>query len=389
MIDINNLQKCSGCGACRNICAKGAISFVADASGFMYPKIDEQKCVNCSLCDTVCQMQNKSALSPKFEQKFYALVNKNDEQLKVSSSGGAFLAVATYVFNNNGVVAGCAFDENLKAHHVITYTLEECIEKLCGSKYVQSDTGSVYSEIKKLLSSGKLVLFTGTPCQVEGLYLFLKKKPDNLITIDLICHGVSSPLLWKKHKEYMESRVHAKINNFRFRGKEKVGWALYYYYYYYGGKNRCKKGPSVLDRYYTDFLKGVNYRELCYSCQYANLNRIGDLTIGDFWGAEKYFPNLDAHKGISLLLVNSSKGEQIIQLINNSVSLYETSKENAVAGNHNLIMPTTRPEHRDTYYQSALVDIEKWENDYVNTKSWKMAMLKSKIPSFIKKLLRR
>lgn len=387
MIDVNELHNCSGCGACKSICAKGAISLVADESGFIYPHVDEQKCIDCALCDAVCQIQNNTVHSLECEKKFYALVSKDEEQLKVSSSGGAFLAVATYVFNNNGIVAGCAFDDKLKAHHVITHTLDECVEKLCGSKYVQSDTESIYSEIKKLLSSGKLVLFTGTPCQVEGLYLFLNNAPDNLITMDLICHGVSSPLLWKKHKEYIESCVHAPINKFRFRGKEQTGWALYYYYY--GGKNRCKKGPSVLDRYYTDFLKGVNYRESCYSCKFSNLKRVGDLTIGDFWGVEKYFPNLDAHKGISLLLVNSQKGKQVLQLIDKSVALYETNKENAVAGNLNLIMPTTRPEHRDTYYKLVLSDIEKWENDYVNTRSWKMAKLKSKVPSFIKKLLRR
>ena len=388
MINVSNLDGCTGCGACRNICSRGAINFMPDDSGFLYPQIDEDRCINCSLCDSVCQMEKKSDRASEDNQRFYALVNKNKDRLQVSSSGGAFLAVAEYVFQNRGVVAGCALDENLRAHHVVTYTLEECIDKLCGSKYVQSDIGTVYSEIKKHLSHGRLVLFTGTPCQVEGLYLYLGRKPENLITIDLICHGVSSPLLWNRHKTYLERQIGTKIHSYRFRGKEKVGWALYYYYYY-GEKNRCKKGPSVLDVYYTDFLKGANYRECCYLCNFASLNRPGDLTIGDFWGAEKYFPSLDIHKGISLLLVNSPIGEQILHKIEDMVSLYPTSKDCAIAENHNLVMPTVRPECRDTYYQSVLTDIEKWEKKYVSTNSWKLAMIKSKIPSFVKRILRR
>lgn len=387
MIDINDLHTCSGCGACKNICTIGAINLVADDCGFLYPRINEQKCVNCSLCDEVCQMNNKSERTSTCQQRFYALINGKDDQLNESSSGGAFLAIADYIFQNNGVVAGCAFDENIKAHHVLTYNLDECIEKLSGSKYVQSDTETIYAEIKQNLSAGRLVLFTGTPCQVEGLYLYLKKKPENLITLDLICHGVSSPLLWEKHKEYMESSVHAKINKYRFRGKGKAGWALYYYYYY--GKNRCKKGPSQLDRYYTDFLKGVNYRESCYQCMFANLKRVGDITVGDFWGVKKYFPSIDANKGISLISVNTTKGERILSHIQKSVILYETNVHDATRHNQNLLKPTERPEIRNRYYDRAYADIGEWEKEFISTITWKLAWFKSKIPFFIRNLLRR
>ena len=389
MIELNKQSECTSCGACVNVCPKKAISLLPDESGFLYPYIENNECVGCSLCNTVCQMELKSK-QEDYEQAFYALVNKNEKHLKVSSSGGAFLAVADYVFKQGGIVAGCAFDENQKAIHTITNNLDDCIDKLCGSKYVQSETQYTYTDVKKLLNDGKIVLYVGTPCQIEGLLLFLKKKPQNLITMDLICHGVSSPLLWEKHKSYLENNVHAKINKYRFRGKEKAGWALYYYYYYYyGGKNRCKQGPSLLDRYYTDFLKGVNYRESCYQCRYANLNRVGDITIGDFWGAEKYIDGVDLHDGISLVIINSQRGNEIIQHISDKVTLKQITKENAIEDNHNLVAPTSRPPERNDYYRRCFSDFEEWEKEYVKTRNWKLAKLKSKIPSFIKKALRR
>lgn len=388
MINLDKQVSCTGCGACVNICPKKAINFERDGSGFLYPYIDRNKCIGCSLCNAVCQMENKFERED-YGQVFYALVNKNLNHLKVSSSGGAFLAVADYVFKMGGVVAGCAFDENQKAIHMITYTLNDCVDKLCGSKYVQSETLYTYTDVKNLLNDGKTVLYVGTPCQIEGLYLFLKKNPKNLITIDLICHGVSSPLLWEKHKSYLENKVHAKINRYRFRGKEKAGWALYYYYYYYGGKNRCKQGPSILDRYYADFLKGVNYRESCYQCRYANLDRVGDITLGDFWGAEKIIDGVDLHGGISLVIINSQQGNEIIQHISDTVILKQITKENAIEDNHNLVEPTSRPKERNDYYRRCFSDFKEWEKEYVKTRNWKLAKLKSKIPTFIKKSLRR
>lgn len=389
MIDCKKNIACTGCAACVNICPQTAITLLPDESGFLYPNIDSSKCIDCSLCNSVCQIELHNE-QEDYRQDFFALINRNDTHLRVSSSGGAFLAVAEYVFDKGGVVVGCAFDTDQKAVHTITYDLADCIEKLCGSKYVQSETRYTYTEVKHLLNNGKLVLYVGTPCQIEGLLLFLKKKPTNLITMDLICHGVSSPLLWKKHKEYLENKVHAKINKYRFRGKEKAGWALYYYYYYYyGGKKRCKQGPSLLDRYYTDFLKGLNYRESCYQCRYANLNRVADITIGDFWGAEKYIDGIDLHDGVSLIIVNSSIGDEAIRQIKGKIYLKNVSRENAVKDNHNLICPTTRPEIRDDYYVQCFSNFEKWETEYIKTKTWKIAKLKSKVPSWLKKMIRR
>ena len=386
MIKTERNKKCSACAACANICPKKAIEFLPDESGFLFPEINKSKCVDCSLCNSVCQIELRSK-KEEYSQEFYALINKNAKHLKVSSSGGAFLAVAEYVFENGGIVVGCTFDQELKAVHTVTYNLDECIEKLCGSKYVQSEIQFTYTEVKQFLNNGKLVLFVGTPCQIEGLLLFLKNKPKNLITMDLICHGVSSPLLWKKHKEYLENKVHKKINNYSFRSKEREGWSLYYYYYY--GKNRSKHGSSLLDRYYNDFLKGLNYRESCYSCRYANLNRVGDITIGDFWGAEKYVEKVDFKSGISLIIVNSSIGNEIITKVKDNIWLQKVRMENAVKENHNLIHPTVRPKERDNYYTECFSDFKKWETENMKTKIWKKENLKSKIPIIFLKIKRR
>ena len=389
MIKIDRRDECTGCGACINICPKEAIRFSQDKSGFLYPHIDEHKCIECFICNDVCQIEQKT-VPENYEHTFYALVNKNKQHLKVSSSGGAFLAIADYVFKMGGIVVGCAFDDNQKAIHIITNNMQDCIEKLCGSKYVQSETQHTYTYVRELLKNDRIVLYVGTPCQIEGLLLFLKNKPHNLITIDLICHGVSSPLLWEKHKSYLEGKVRGKIHKYRFRGKEKdgSGWALYYYYYY-GNNRKCKQGPSILDRYYTDFLNGVNYRESCYKCRYANLNRVGDITIGDFWGAKRSIIDTDLREGVSLIIVNSQQGSNVIQKIADNVIMKEISMDIAIKDNHNLVAPTLRPSERNGYYERCFANFEKWEKDYIMTKSWTLAKIKSKIPSWIKKILRR
>ena len=388
MIDLNRISECSGCGACCSICPRDAITLAPDSSGFLYPKIDAAKCVDCNLCNRVCQMDFRSEKAPG-PGDFYALVNKKKDHLKVSSSGGAFLAVAAYVFEQGGVVAGCGFDEALKATHILTYSLDECIQKLCGSKYVQSQTLDTFREVKGLLSSGRTVLYTGTPCQIEGLLLYLQGRPENLITMDLICHGVSSPLLWYKHKEYLQKQVRGTLDGYRFRSKEKPGSPPYFYRYTYAGGTKTKEGPSVLDPYYTDFLKGLNHRESCYQCRYTNLDRVGDITLGDAWGAKKFTQGLDIENGVSLIRINTPKGQQILQKIADSVTLVPVDKEAVLQDNHRLTAPTPRPPQRDRYYQQCFADFVGWEKAYTHTLAWGMSKLKSKIPTFIKRAFRR
>ena len=381
-----DLVKCTGCMACYNVCGKKAISLVANYEGFCYPTIDEAKCVNCGLCDSVCPLKKQHHRT--IEPKVYAIINKNSVFLNSSSSGGAFLLLAEYVFEKKGVVVGCSFDDDLRARHSIVDNMDDCISKLCKSKYVQSDIGSIFSSVKELLDCGRIVFFTGTPCQVDGLRNFLRKDYQHLITADLICHGVSSPVLFKMHKEYLEKAANGKINNFVFRNKKYLNNSPYYFAICY--KNgKVKKGPFYLDRYYSDFLKGNNFRESCYSCKYAGTNRCGDFTLGDFWGIEKHSNTLPTKKGVSLFMCNSEKALSIFDCIKNNCFFEEMRVEIAAENNANLIKSSPRPKVRDDYYKFALNDFEKWENSFYKSRYYKKMNVFSKMPLFLKRFFKR
>jgi len=379
--------RCTGCAACANICPVDAITMQANAEGFLYPKLDKSKCINCNKCNTVCQLETVRNVNDQ-TSTYYAAVNSSKEQLIKSSSGGFFLALAHYVISVKGVVIGCAFDQDMVARHVAAETVQDC-EKMCGSKYVQSDIAQIYREAKKYLDAGRLVLFTGTPCQVEGLNLFLGKAYDNQITVDLICHGVPSPLLWEKHKSWLEERKQKKIREYRFRGKDKAGWSLYYYYYYYYGSKKCYSGISNLDPYYQDFLRCKNYRESCYSCAFAKPERISDFTIGDYWGGERLHLNFNKELGISLVLANSNKAQLLLCDLAKYVDFCKTDYDYALENNKQLTEPVPRPVCRDTYYSNVLENVQKWENDFRNTREWRIVKIKSLIPIGIKKVVKK
>lgn len=210
-------KECTGCSACLNSCVKKAISFEPDCEGFLYPNVDNNLCVECGMCNKVCQAIEKINFQSPIE--CYAAQNQNHEDLLKSSSGGMFLVFAKEILNNGGYVSGCILTENFVAKHIVTNDLDE-VYKMCGSKYVQSDLNNCFSQIKQLLTENKIVLFVGTPCQVSGLKLFLKKEYENLITLDFVCHGVPSPLLLKKYITEFEKKG-VKIIDFKFRDKKK------------------------------------------------------------------------------------------------------------------------------------------------------------------------
>lgn len=389
MIDFLNNKKCSGCGACSNICPVNAIDMISDHTGFLYPEINMDKCISCNKCDSVCQINRSYEPSKAENQTFYAAVNKDDDQLMKSSSGGMFLALCRYMQELDGFIVGCVFDDDLVAYHTIIRARDNC-DKMCGSKYVQSDMRAVFSQVKALLDDNQWVLFTGTPCQVEGVLLFLNKHYEKLITVDLICHGVSSPKLWMQHKEWIESQLGGKVENYQFRNKSKIGWSLYYCYSYVkNGKSLAKKGICNSDPYYMDFLEGKNYRECCYSCKYATLDRKSDFTIGDYWGAEKYHQNFDVPKGISILMPNTKNAEKIMPSLLKYIYVETSEKEWVLEKNKQLIMPTKRPQQRDSYYETIYADLNKWENDFRKTKEWKLIKIKSLIPLSVKKFIKK
>lgn len=327
-------ELCTGCRACEQLCPKRCIRMVTDSEGFLTAKIDQGNCIDCGLCVKRCP-QNREDLRNQTAQETWAARLKDDEMLYRSASGGAFAGMALHVIHEGGVVFGVRWDKNHRAIHDKAET-EGTLWPLLSSKYVQSDTGHTYSEVKALLQAGRKVLYSGTGCQIAGLKTYLNKEYDNLITVDLVCHGVTSPLLFQKYIELLAHKHHAKIEEYDFRDKSG-GWGLGYKYKY---KYKYQYGISPLDPYYKHFLDGDAYRMCCYSCKYANTERCGDITIADYWGIERCHPKFFDTRGVSLVLVNSEKGKRCWHETDENFHSLKSKLEYAIKENHNLKHPT-------------------------------------------------
>lgn len=331
-------EKCTGCGACVQCCPKRCISWTQREFGFRYPQIDKDACVNCGLCEKVCPIDK--ALEVSDEQKAYAAVHKDDEVLAKSTSGGAFTAIADAIFAQGGIVYGAAMRDGMQVKHIRTSGKDD-FEGLRSSKYLQSDTGTTYQMVEQDLKQGKTVLYSGTPCQIDGLKNFLRKDYENLYTADIVCHGVGSQAYFDKYMDYARER-YGKIKALRFRSKEYAGWSC-------GGgvvvvvdSSDCLKKIPYRDfdnYYYSYFLSGDIYRKSCYSCKYANTNRVGDFTLGDYWGVEALNLPLQTENGCSLLLVNNQHAMQLLDEIE-SLDRVETTVEQAAHCNKQLNAPS-------------------------------------------------
>ena len=296
---------CSGCHACVNICPKQCITMASDEEGFLYPVADKEKCVECGLCEKVCYAINpcKNENLPEV----YACYNKDDAVRASSSSGGMFTLFAEHILNLNGVIFGAAFDENLIVRHICVDNKED-VHKLRTSKYVQSIVGDSYKKAKELLENGRVVLFTGTPCQINGLMSYLGKKYDNLYTQDIICHGVPSSKVWKKYLEYTEklhgSKVDSTINP-SFRAKT-FGWLNFSVKINF--ENKTVHAETLKkDLFMRSYLSNALLRPSCYKCSSKGLQRISDVTLADFWGVNRVLPEMFDDKGTSLIFLNTEK----------------------------------------------------------------------------------
>lgn len=391
--NINNINKyiiCAGCRCCEKICPVNAIEMKENKEGFIEPVVNEEKCISCGLCLKRCPQINKLEIE-EIEQKAYATQNKNDEDLKISSSGGMFIAFAKNIISRDGVVYGAAYDQNLKVNHIRVENIEE-LKLLQGSKYVQSDTADTFEQTKNDLISGRKVLFSGTPCQIAGLKQYLGKDYENLYTIDIVCHGVPSQKLFEKYKNSLEAKENSKIDQFDFRDKTEKGWGLNLRIKYQN--NKVTKKVSCFDSYYKSFLAGNTYRRCCYDCKYANLNRVGDITIADFWGIEETNSKIDIKKGVSAVIVNSRKGQKIFEDIQQDIIVEETSIESVTKRNLNLKRPTPFPAIRKTVYNS--IDNKQYkeytkENLHfrINPKDIIKQVMPQKLKNTIKKTLKK
>lgn len=337
-------EKCTGCGACVQRCPKQCISWAEREFGFRYPQIDKDACVNCGLCAKVCPIDK--AIEVPAEQKAYAAVHKDAEVLAKSTSGGAFTAIADAIFARGGIVYGAAMLDDMQVKH-IRNTGKGDFEGLRSSKYLQSDTGTTYQMVEQDLKQGKTVLYSGTPCQIDGLKNYLGKGYENLYTADIVCHGVGSQAYFDKYMDFARER-YGKIKALRFRSKEYVGWSC-------GGgvvvvdTSDCLKKIPYRDfdnYYYSYFLSGDIYRKSCYSCKYANTKRVGDFSLGDYWGVEALNLPLRTENGCSLLLVNDQRAIRLLDELE-SLDRVETTVEQAAHCNKQLNEPSKLPDSRE------------------------------------------
>lgn len=339
-------EKCVGCKGCQQSCPKHCISMEIDKEGFWYPHVDEKKCINCGKCLKTCPIENKD-MHREIPQTVWAWRNKNYEDIMKSASGGAADSAAKTILRMGGVVYGAAYDEKMSVNH-IEVVIEKERNKLQSSKYVQSDQKDSYTRVKQRLAEGKAVLYTGTPCQIAGLYAFLGGDKLNLYTVDLICHGVPSPKFFERYLEYQNRRMGDRVISYNFRSKDKRGWGTQYLL---KTKTKTKTKMLSLDRYGKHFLEGDCYRECCYKCDYANIKRVGDLTVGDFWGISKSHPTFNSSKGVSSVFVNTKKGQELFEKMKSLADIEEATLEEGMTKQGNLVKPSFRPIVRDKFYK--------------------------------------
>lgn len=342
---------CCGCRACGQICPVTAIAFQSDTEGFIQPHIDSTICINCGKCLKICPIENPNVFD-QAQQIGYAAKITAKNHLAHSSSGGIFYALAKTTIDNGGFVCGCGTDHDFMPVHRMISDLKE-IRNLQGSKYVQSDMNTIFTQTRERLEEGSSVLFSGTPCQIAGLRNFLGKDYPQLYCIDLICHGVPSRKLYAAYLEWLGKNRGGKVIRHEFRNKQRHKWSLTMRadIEMHGGKVKKLIRMASLDPYYHNFLQGTTYRESCYKCPYAQPKRTGDLTIGDFWGVEKTHPHLYDINGVSCVLINTNKGKLLWSKATPLISSEQVTIEAIIKFNGNLQYPTKRPALRDQIYK--------------------------------------
>ena len=371
MITIRDKKDCCGCHACAMVCAKRCIVMQSDEEGFLYPVVNKDVCVDCGLCEKVCPVINQN--EPRKPLKVYASKNKNEEIRRQSSSGGIFTLLAEKFIMEGGIVFGARFDEEWNVIHSWTDTIEG-IAAFRGSKYVQSTIGNTYCEAKDFLKQGRKVLFSGTPCQIAGLKKYLLKDYENLLTVDVVCHGVPSPLVWRTYLGELREELRAErgagkkslpssmdelpvITDISFRDKAN-GWKKFGFRLCYATSEAAPNSvfssaikvekellqPFTDNTFMKGFLANLYLRPSCYDCA-VRLGKSGsDITIADFWGVQNFYPEFDDDKGVGLILINSKKGELVYGGVHaqNVLATYEQGLANNPCIEQSVVQPQQR-----------------------------------------------
>ena len=332
-LNTNKKQECCGCGACIQICPKGALTMVEDEEGFRYPVIDKDKCINCGLCHKVCQYE-KTAEKNKEEQKAFGGYNKDWIVREASTSGGAFSAIVDAYCDKDYVIFG-AKAEGLNVYHTCVDDKNK-IDIFRKSKYSQSEIGTTYKEVKKYLKDGKKVLFSGTPCQIAGLKQYLMNdKTDKLLTVEVVCEGVPSPHYVRKLDQHLFDKYKSNIDklDYRYKDSKKKNhgkWDFQVMMIELKNGKKLKK-DRWFNPYWNIWLNHLMSRPSCYSCPYATEKRVADITLGDLWGVHLYCPELYGHNGgSSLVVANSSKGKDVLEKAKSYMYGHDLSVSDAI-----------------------------------------------------------
>ncbi len=328
MINIADPSQCCGCTACASVCAHDAITMRPDALGFLYPQVDVAKCTDCGLCEKVCAFHDDYDKSLNLSQPLaYGARHKDMNEVATSRSGAAFIAISDYILENCGVVYGAGYTDHFRVVHKRATTKEQRNE-FKGSKYVQSDLTGVFRQVKKDLKAGFVVLFSGTPCQTAGLHSYVGSRlRDNLFLVDIVCHGVPGPYIWRDYLTYLEKKHGSDICYVNFRDKEEFGWEAH--------RETFKFSEGGDKKFFSNtFYNNIIFRRSCSECKYANLQRPSDITIADFWGWQKTDSTINADdKGLSLVLCNTEKGRQLFDAVKERMTVIPAELENCLQPN--------------------------------------------------------
>ena len=367
-----NISKaeCCGCGSCANICPTRCVSMREDGEGFLYPVTDVEKCVNCGLCEKVCSVSEKDTVPTQAVKSAFGCYTLDEETRRNSSSGGIFCELARNVLQRGGCVFGVAMDDDCKGASFRKAETEPELRRLMTSKYVQAFVGDAYREAERELKAGRDVLFSGTPCHINALRLYLRHSDTNterLFCVDIICHGTPSPKLWRTYANEFEWTRNARLTSVSFRCKEET-WRNLGLCVKGRGKDRTDKKllvPAEKDPYMKLFIENYSLRPSCYACSSKKF-RLSDLTISDFWGIENVLPALDDGKGTSVVLVRTEKGQRMFEDIRESLRYEETSYQDAVRWNPTEYKSVDSPARRGEFFRDAdALTLEELRKKYV------------------------
>lgn len=354
MLEFDKRHKCFVCTACKSICPQQAIEMIENEEGFLEPKIIEEKCIKCGLCERKCPAINYNQKEKINPLKVISAYKKNSKDYKNYTSGGVFIELAKKIIEENGYVCGCIWNDNMEAEHILTNNISE-IEKMQTSKYVQSNLKDCIKRIKELTKDEIKVLFTGTACQIAAVKSVLEDN-DLIYTCEIVCHGVPSPKVWRKYVGYMEKKTKSKIKNVNFRFKGKYGWITPFSKYYFENGKEKRFLTYNEDVYLQGFSKSLFYRKSCYNCIYKGKKSLSDVIIGDFWGCPSKLLENNHNKGISIVLINNEKGKRLFDKISEHYIINEEVLEDVIKENSPIIKPVEENDNRQKFFED-LIDI--------------------------------